>query len=120
MSSGHPCANPGHTTRTARGECVACLRLAKKRLYYKDSEKTRAYHREWCRQKAGLPAPARPDPGVCELCGGKNKTGRKLALDHDHVSGAFRGWLCHRCNVGVGMLGDNIAGLEKALAYLNK
>lgn len=35
-------------------------------------------------------------PG-CELCGMVPKT-RGLQWDHDHRTGAHRGWLCHRCN----------------------
>jgi hypothetical protein len=35
-------------------------------------------------------------PG-CEICGTVPKT-RGLEWDHDHRTGAHRGWLCHRCN----------------------
>lgn len=44
---------------------------------------------------------------------------QSMALDHDHVTGKFRGWICARCNVGLGLLGDNIEGLQAAIAYLN-
>ncbi len=43
---------------------------------------------------------------------------RKLAADHDHVTGLSRGILCHQCNVGIGMLQDNPDILEKAALYL--
>jgi hypothetical protein len=43
-----------------------------------------------------------------------------LHLDHCHVTGSFRGWLCGKCNTGLGMLGDNIAGLKAAIAYLER
>lgn len=33
----------------------------------------------------------------CELCGNDPKS-RGLSEDHDHRTGAHRGWLCHRCN----------------------
>lgn len=45
---------------------------------------------------------------------------RALHLDHDHVSGAFRGWLCSNCNTGICLLGDNPTGIEAALKYLRK
>ena len=35
-------------------------------------------------------------PG-CQICGTVPKS-RGLAWDHDHKTGATRGWLCHRCN----------------------
>ncbi|WP_129141484.1 endonuclease domain-containing protein [Modicisalibacter coralii] len=52
----------------------------------------------------------------CGICGGDS--GRGFDIDHDHATGRFRGLICHRCNKGLGLLGDDIAGLEKALAYL--
>lgn len=41
-----------------------------------------------------------------------------MQLDHDHETGMFRGWLCHRCNTGIGSLGDSAEGLENALRYV--
>jgi len=41
------------------------------------------------------------------------------ALDHDHSTGEFRGYLCNNCNVGLGMLQDCPVVLDKAIAYLN-
>jgi hypothetical protein len=41
-----------------------------------------------------------------------------LNLDHCHDTKMFRGWLCRSCNTGIGSLGDDIGGLEKALVYL--
>ena len=60
---------------------------------------------------------APPKPKGCDCC---SKEGHTLILDHDHDSALFRGWLCYRCNSGIGQLGDDIAGLEKALSYLRK
>ena len=53
-----------------------------------------------------------------------NKYGQKLlgtwVLDHCHDTDTFRGWLCERCNLGIGQLGDNIDGVEKAVKYLKE
>lgn len=35
--------------------------------------------------------------GHCALCPSTPKT-RRLAVDHNHKTGAVRGLLCHRCN----------------------
>jgi hypothetical protein len=60
----------------------------------------------------------RPTLGTpCGCCGKKTEM---LVFDHDHQTNKFRGWLCYQCNSGIGLLGDDIAGLEKALQYLNK
>jgi hypothetical protein len=56
-----------------------------------------------------------PDPNTpCECCGRMGE----LILDHDHTTGAFRGWLCRECNSGLGFLGDDVAGITAALLYL--
>ena len=78
----------------------------------------RAYMRTYQWRKRGLPAPTRPEPEVCDICDGIGR--RALALDHDHNTGEFRGWLCDNCNRALGQLGDNIEGLKKALDYLEK
>lgn len=58
----------------------------------------------------------------CWLCGEPERVeGRRLAVDHDHVTGAIRGLLCTKCNVSLGYLGDDvsIAGwLRRAADYL--
>jgi hypothetical protein len=46
--------------------------------------------------------------------------GKTLHKDHDHTTGEFRGWLCYKCNTGVAALGDNVVGLERAIAYFKK
>lgn len=72
-------------------------------------EKRRKKDLEELEQKAG-----RPKPTICELC----ESGGKLAFDHDHLTGAFRGWLCERCNLTLGQVGDSIEILSKMIAYL--
>lgn len=46
----------------------------------------------------------------------KNKT--NFCIDHNHETMAVRGLLCGPCNAGMGMLGDNIEGLQRAINYL--
>ena len=40
--------------------------------------------------------------------------------DHDHDTGEFRGWLCKKCNTGMGALGDNLESMLRAVQYLAK
>lgn len=56
--------------------------------------------------------------GVCAICEGKNSPGKRLVIDHDHITHKFRGLLCDKCNMGIGMLRDSPAMLKVALAYL--
>jgi hypothetical protein len=57
-----------------------------------------------------------PKPKLCQCCRRK----KPLQWDHDHVTGAFRGWICTSCNAGIGQLGDTLAGVKMAIIYLKK
>jgi hypothetical protein len=54
--------------------------------------------------------------GRCWICRQK-ETGRRLAIDHDHVTGAVRGLLCTSCNVRLGST-RNAEWLRRAADYL--
>lgn len=95
------------------GHCVECDRVRN------DPRKRLEYAREYNRQRHGLPQPNYSVTDCCEICGQSNNN-VSLCLDHDHETGEFRGWLCHTCNCGIGFLGDNIEGLQRALEYLRK
>ena len=64
--------------------------------------------------------------GLCIICGlsNINKSQKaRLVVDHNHNSGAFRGLLCHKCNLGLGYFNvDNfgILNLQKAVRYINE
>jgi hypothetical protein len=90
-------------------------RTRAREYYQRNPERWRAYGRK----QRGLPDPTRPCPDVCESCGRSNgKHG--MHLDHCHESGKFRGWLCGRCNRGLGFIGDNIESVERLLAYMKR
>ena len=40
--------------------------------------------------------------GLCKICHKPCKSGRKLAVDHDHKTGVIRGLLCIGCNITLG------------------
>lgn len=62
--------------------------------------------------------------GGCAICGSTDSRvieGRAkdaLSVDHCHTSGKVRGILCNKCNLGIGLLGDDLESLEKAYTYL--
>lgn len=55
--------------------------------------------------------------GLCAICGKPGRS-RGLHVDHDHSTGAVRGLLCHPCNSGMGMFGDDPEVLASAIKYL--
>jgi hypothetical protein len=65
-------------------------------------------------QKRRLAKIVGPPAHACDICRREGPT----ELDHCHVSGTFRGWLCRKCNTGLGKLGDDLAGVRRAIAYL--
>ena len=57
--------------------------------------------------------------GKCAICKIPNEELKKdLFVDHDHVTGKFRGLLCMHCNHGVGKFKDNIEIVRNLLNYL--
>lgn len=56
--------------------------------------------------------------GVCAICGKKNRTYHRLAVDHCHETGKIRGLLCSMCNRALGGFDDSVAVLKKAIEYL--
>lgn len=69
--------------------------------------------------------------GRCGICA-KALTVSTMRIDHDHsccdlptwgstaCGSCVRGILCGQCNTGIGLLGDDEAGLRAALAYITK
>lgn len=56
--------------------------------------------------------------GLCAICKSPPKEGRRLDVDHNHITKEVRGLLCNNCNRGIGHLQENPEILSKAIAYL--
>ncbi len=58
--------------------------------------------------------------GRCAICGTNTPgAGKKyLSVDHNHKTGAVRGLLCYKCNLGIGYLTDDYWVVQKAADYL--
>ena len=59
-----------------------------------------------------------PTDLICEICLIRVDKPRKLKLDHCHDKDFARGWLCNRCNCGIGFFRDNPHILISAADYL--
>lgn len=79
-------------------------------------DRVRELNRKQNRKARGIKnATSETRSGPCDLC---TRPCKQLQFDHDTATGLQRGWLCRPCNTALGCLGDNEAGLERALAYV--
>jgi|CXWL01.1.fsa_nt_gi hypothetical protein len=65
--------------------------------------------------------------GCCAICrseavdGGLGRWRRiRLAVDHDHKTGAVRGLLCGKCNLGIGHFMEDETRLLNAIRYIKE
>lgn len=106
-----------------------------KRWERKNPDRVRAYRKAWTDARPGYRRQrafaqrlrergldeftyrriAEDQQGRCGICGRERK---RLVLDHCHDSGEARGLLCGTCNSGLGLLGDRIEDIQRALDYL--
>lgn len=105
-------------------ECVRCKKTKHisefpKHKRLKDGLDTRCkkckYYDTNVSKKLNRIAPIKPE--LCECCGKKPE---KWTLDHCHKTDTIRGWICEKCNLGIGKLGDTIDGLMLAVNYLKR
>jgi len=143
----HPCRKCG--APKPRGEkCKPCRAEYQRQRYAtwtpEQKAATRARQREWRERNpdaeriwklqarygltvAQYDAMVAEQNGLCAICREPETarwrgTGRirLLSVDHCHATGKVRGLLCHSCNRVLGLLGDDDALLESALAYLRQ
>ena len=65
----------------------------------------------------------RKQSGVCAICDSpppENSHYQRLAVDHCHETGTVRGLLCTNCNTSIGLLGDDVKRLKRAIEYLER
>jgi 5-methylcytosine-specific restriction endonuclease McrA len=55
---------------------------------------------------------------LCALCG--DLIDGDAVLDHDHKTNSFRGWLCQKCNRGLGNFDDDLGRMNRAIKYLEE
>ena len=121
------------------GKCKRCQIEYSKRYKEQHRDKYAAYLRDWrqrnrdhyraylhaykLRQYGLTPeeyeALLEKQDGHCAICLAPPETNKRLAVDHDHETGAVRGLLCFRCNTSIETL--TVPGvLHRAVEYLRR
>lgn len=98
--------------------------IARSRRWRKENpERYRASWRKSCLKQYGITINefevfrlAQKD--CCRIC--KKQFKETPNVDHSHKTGAVRGLLCRRCNIGLGMFGDSLKCVESAATYLKE
>ena len=57
-------------------------------------------------------------PKACGVCLGARSS--RLVVDHDHDTDEIRGWLCDKCNLALGYLGDDADTIYRLAEYMSK
>ena len=127
-----PVARREYRKKYYAGKGKAKIDAGNKRWAAENPDKTRAiqkawyerFGKDWHRQRnregkyGVLP---RPEPTHCECCGTPfAATTKGSCVDHDHVTGEFRGWLCQGCNCALGFAKDSRDRLQHLINYLDK
>ena len=92
-----------------RGECVDC-RKWKKPIPMKMRIEYEKIH----------PIPLLGKPFRCPVC---EKTiirqfKNDVTLDHYHLDGKIRGWICRQCNSSIGMMDEDVSILKRAIKWI--
>lgn len=133
---GNSCKRGHDGRRYTGGECVQCHSDASKRMAATPEGKEKKRLAYWktggkeTRQARNLKA----NYGItidqynimllnqnncCAICKGiAGGSSKRFHVDHDHQTGAIRGLLCYKCNMGLGSFDDNPNNLASAISYL--
>jgi len=124
------CAKAHHYQRMTDPEIVrrmrtnAKIRMAGRRADPIENEKVKAERsksqkRHWKKDRANFFARLAESskPTACEVCGPSK---RRIVFDHCHATGKFRGWICHQCNLVLGLVNDDPQILQGLITYLGK
>jgi hypothetical protein len=119
-----PVSEFGKRARSADGlvpRCKVHISLEMKAIYALDPMRRRRWH---LKGRYNI-TPEQYDEilasqgGVCAICEDVCKTGRRLAVDHDHETGRVRGLLCANCNIAIGKLQESAYIAGRAADYLS-
>jgi len=97
-------------------KCRECMRVYRRKN--RDSEACGALRSRYGIDMAKYTELLKQQQGVCAVCAKPESSNKRLAVDHNHTTGAVRGLLCGACNRALGLLADSPTRVASALKYL--
>jgi hypothetical protein len=118
----------GTMTHLLKSQCNSCLYSEHKRWAEENPSRIREYRDKdsWTLSKRCARRGITPEQLIdtydrqeecCAICK-KEIELSESAIDHNHVTGEFRGVLCKQCNRALGMFRDSPTILRNAIDYL--
>ena len=99
------------------GVCKKCYHIYYSK--YSEAQRNKFLLKTYGIDQAEYDSVLKSQNNVCAICGKTElENGRRLSVDHSHVTGEVRGLLCKMCNKGIGMFEDSVEVLESAIKYL--
>lgn len=110
--------------------CSPCRSARRREAYRKDLALSRdkvyatSIKRRFGLDLADYNAMVDSQAGLCAICEeaekarNKDRTLRRIQIDHDHSTGVVRACLCSRCNGGLAGFDDSTARMGRAIRYL--
>jgi Recombination endonuclease VII len=125
---GKPLSEFGKSKAEASGltyNCYSCRRDYEKKWRNNNKDKTKSIRRKHELKKYGLTQEEFENlltcqSGRCAICTTNDPNYNGWCVDHCHLTGKVRGILCHKCNIMLGFVSDNIATLKRAATYLEE
>ncbi len=109
----------GHYVR-----CKDCVNIHKMLYHYPDVGRKSRLKKSYGISPEEYDTLYNTQKGLCSICGEpettKTRSGniRRLAVDHNHITGQIRGLLCYTYNRAIGLFKDSISIVTSALEYL--
>ena len=84
------------------------------------SKKVKINKKEAIEYERNHPRPKIGEDFLCPVCNKAKVRNFKadVVLDHSHIDGSVRGWVCGSCNTSIGKFGEDIGTLERAIAWI--
>lgn len=111
-----------HGCRCDLCKTAAKTHYAENRAVYRKYNRTQHLKHRYGLTEEGYEKLLQYQNGGCAICGKPqmNSSGKRLAVDHDHMTTRWRGLLCGRCNAALAWYEQYASDINDYLLFANK